>query len=89
MANGLCVGPSEAETFWTDFLRSLKSRGLRGVKLVISDAHNGLKAAIARVFEATWQRLPRSLDQERARPCAQGPAYRRRRRDPPGVQPAR
>ena len=53
---GLCVGPSEAETFWTDFLRSLKSRGLQGVKLVISDAHTGLKAAIARVFEATWQR---------------------------------
>jgi transposase-like protein len=43
---GLCVGPSEAETFWTDFLRSLKSRGLQGVKLVISDAHTGLKAAI-------------------------------------------
>ena len=36
---GLCVGPSEAETFWTDFLRSLKSRGLQGAKLVISDAH--------------------------------------------------
>jgi putative transposase len=53
---GLCVGPSEAETFWTEFLRSLKSRGLDGVKLVISDAHTGLKAAIARVFDATWQR---------------------------------
>ncbi len=53
---GLCVGPSEAEAFWTEFLRSLKSRGLEGVKLVISDAHTGLKAAIARVFEATWQR---------------------------------
>jgi transposase-like protein len=53
---GLCVGPSEAETFWTDFLRSLKSRDLDSVKLVISNAHTGLKAAIARVFEATWQR---------------------------------
>ena len=53
---GLGIGPSEAETFWTDFLRSLKARGLDGVKLVISDAHTGLKAAIARVFEATWQR---------------------------------
>jgi putative transposase len=53
---GLCVGPSEAETFWIEFLRSLRSRGLDGVKLVISDAHTGLKAAIARVFEATWQR---------------------------------
>ena len=53
---GLAIGPSEAETFWAEFLRSLKSRGLQGVKLVISDAHTGLKAAIARVFEATWQR---------------------------------
>ncbi len=48
---GLGIGPSEAETFWTDFLRSLKARGLDGVKLVVSDAHTGLKAAIARVFE--------------------------------------
>lgn len=53
---GLCVGPSEAETFWTEFLRSLKARGLGGLKLVISDAHTGLKAAIHRVFDATWQR---------------------------------
>jgi len=53
---GLAIGPSEAETFWMEFLRSLKGRGLEGVKLVISDAHTGLKAAIARVFEATWQR---------------------------------
>jgi putative transposase len=53
---GLGIGPSEAETFWTEFLRGLKGRGLDGVKLVISDAHTGLKAAIARVFDATWQR---------------------------------
>lgn len=53
---GLAVGPSEAETFWTEFLRSLTRRGLRGVKLVISDAHLGLKAAIAKVLKATWQR---------------------------------
>jgi len=53
---GLGLGPSEAETFWTEFLRGLKARGLDGVKLVISDAHSGLKAAIGRVFEATWQR---------------------------------
>jgi len=53
---GLATGPSEAEPFWTDFLRSLSRRGLRGVKLVISDSHVGLKAAIARVFKATWQR---------------------------------
>lgn len=53
---GLSLGPSEAETFWSDFLRKLQKRGLRSVKLVISDAHEGLKAAIARVFHATWQR---------------------------------
>ena len=53
---GLGVGPSEAATFWLDFLRGLQRRGLAGVKLVISDAHEGLKAAIAQVFKASWQR---------------------------------
>jgi putative transposase len=53
---GLAIGPSEAETFWTDFLRSLARRGLRGVKLVVSDAHEGLKAAVARILHASWQR---------------------------------
>ncbi len=53
---GLAIGASEAETFWTDFLRKLARRGLRGVKLVISDAHEGLKAAITKVLNATWQR---------------------------------
>jgi transposase-like protein len=53
---GMTVGVSEAETFWTEFLRSLARRGLRGVKLAISDAHEGLKAAVAKVLHATWQR---------------------------------
>jgi transposase-like protein len=53
---GLSVGQSEAAPFWIDFLRSLNRRGLKGVKLVISDAHEGLKAAITQVFSATWQR---------------------------------
>ena len=53
---GLHIGPSEAETFWSTFLKSLVRRGLRGVKLVISDAHEGLKGAIWRVMGATWQR---------------------------------
>jgi len=53
---GMAIGPSEAEPFWTGFLRSLTRRGLRGVKLVISDAHEGLKAAAAKVLSATWQR---------------------------------
>src|SRR4051812_37095723 len=53
---GLHLGPSEAETFWTTFLKGLLRRGLKGVKLVVSDAHEGLKAAIRRVPGATWQR---------------------------------
>ena len=53
---GMDVGPSEAETFWTDFLRKLARRGLRGVKLVISDAHAGIKASVSKVMNATWQR---------------------------------
>ena len=53
---GMTIGHSEAEVFWTEFLRSLADRGLRGVKLVISDSHEGIKAAVAKVFCATWQR---------------------------------
>jgi putative transposase len=53
---GMDVGPSEAETFWTAFLRKLARRGLRGVKLVISDAHEGIKASVVKVMNATWQR---------------------------------
>jgi putative transposase len=53
---GLHIGPSEAEVFWSAFLKSLVRRGLRGTKLVISDAHEGLKAAIRRVLGSTWQR---------------------------------
>lgn len=58
---GMAVGPSEAEPFWTEFLRSLSRRGLRGVKLVISDAHVGLKAAIAKVFKGHLATLPRAF----------------------------
>jgi transposase-like protein len=53
---GMDIGPSEAAPFWTDFLRKLTRRGLRGVKLVISDSHEGIKAAVSRVLNATWQR---------------------------------
>ena len=54
---GIDVGDSEDEVFWTAFLRTLRDRGLDGVRLVISDAHAGLKAAVARVFTgASWQR---------------------------------
>jgi putative transposase len=54
---GVDIGDSEDETFWTRFLRSLKDRGLAGVRLVISDAHAGLKAAITKCFSgSSWQR---------------------------------
>jgi transposase-like protein len=53
---GIAIGASQAEPFWTKFLRSLADRGLRGVKLVISDDHKGLRAAAARVLHATQQR---------------------------------
>jgi putative transposase len=53
---GMATGASEAEPFWTEFLRGLVRRGLNGVKLVISDAHEGIKAATSRVLSTTWQR---------------------------------
>jgi transposase-like protein len=52
---GMDIGPSGAEAFWTAFLRKLRQRGLRGVKLVVSDAHEGLKAAVAKLLHASWQ----------------------------------
>ena len=54
---GFEVGETESQPFWTTFLRSLKARGLDGVKLVISDAHTGLISAIETVFQgSSWQR---------------------------------
>jgi len=54
---GVDIGDSEDATFWTAFLRSLKARGLTGVRLVISDAHEGLKKAISKCFSgSSWQR---------------------------------
>jgi putative transposase len=53
---GLDLGEIESEAFWLEFLRSLKARGLEGVRLVISDHHEGLKNAIARTINAPWQR---------------------------------
>src|SRR5215203_2203856 len=51
---GMDIGPSEAETFWTAFLRKLARRGLRGVKLVVSDAHEGIKAAVSKILHGSW-----------------------------------
>jgi putative transposase len=53
---GMEIGTSEAEPIWTEFLRKLMRRGLRGVKLVVSDDHAGIKAAVSKVLCATWQR---------------------------------
>jgi putative transposase len=53
---GLGVGPSEAEPFWSSFLKGLVKRGLKGVRLVVADAHEGLRHALTRVLGATWQR---------------------------------
>ena len=58
---GVTAGHSEAEVFWTDFLRSLADRGLRGVRLVIADDHKGLRAAARRVFATTHQRCRMGL----------------------------
>jgi len=68
---GMAIGASEAETFWVEFLRKLKRRGLAGVKLVISDAHEGIKAAVARVFRAP---LRADLGGRRWEPGAPGSA---------------
>ena len=56
---GLETGTSEAEPIWTEFLRKLTRRGLRGVKPVISDAHEGIKPAVSKGLSATWQRCRR------------------------------
>jgi len=53
---GLDVGEAETEAFWREFLRSLRARGLRGVRLCVSDCHEGLKAAIGQVLGCPWQR---------------------------------
>ena len=53
---GVDIGEVESGAFWVEFLRSLKRRGLQGVRLAISDQHEGLKAVIARVLGCPWQR---------------------------------
>ena len=66
---GMDVGPSEAEPFWTEFLRKLARRGLRGIKLVISDAHEGIKAAVAKVAACLVAKVSGSLHAQRAGAC--------------------
>ena len=77
---GMAIGASEAEAFWTEFLRSLARRGLRGVKLLISDDHKGLKAA-ATGSSGNCSAVPRPLHAQPAGPCRPpGPARRLRLR---------
>jgi transposase-like protein len=66
---GIATGPSEAEVFWTGFLRGLADRGLRGVKLVIADDHKGLRAAAGRVAGRDVSEMPRALGEGHAGPC--------------------
>ena len=53
---GIDLGEAETEAFWREFLRGLRARGLGGVRLCVSDAHQGLKTAIATVLGCPWQR---------------------------------
>ena len=71
---GLDIGEVETEAFWVEFLRELRARGLTGVRLCVSDAHQGLKGAIARVLGCPWQRCTvhfvRDMHSTAARPSA-------------------
>jgi putative transposase len=66
---GLDIGETETETFWIGFLRSLRERGLAGVRLAISDDHTGLKTAIARIVGAPWQRCTVHFVRDMLRHC--------------------
>ena len=83
---GIDVGEAGTEAFWTDFLVSLKTRGLRGVRLCVSDAHQGLKAAIARVLRVPLATVHRALPPRRARSLRPLPVADDRHRDPPDLQ---
>ncbi|MET3594572.1 transposase-like protein [Mesorhizobium shonense] len=76
---GMEIGTSEAEPIWTEFLRKLTRRGLGGVKLVVSDGHEGLKAAVTKVLSATWQRcrvhFMRNVLRTQARAAAASTAF--------------
>src|SRR5215207_3148718 len=80
------VGEAETEAFWSDFLRGLVARGLVGVQLAISDAHAGLKAAIAKGARLRLAALHGALPQGLSRACAQGPARPAGRADPADLQ---
>lgn len=68
---GMDIGPSGAETFWTAFLRKLARRALRGVKLLVSDAHEGIKATVAKGLNVTRSAAACPLHAQRAGACRQ------------------
>jgi Transposase, Mutator family len=81
-ALGIDVGAAETEAFWSEVARSLVARGLSGVQLVVSDAHEGLKRAIAKVLGCPLAALHRALPQGLPRPRPPRPARPARRADP-------
>jgi putative transposase len=83
---GIDVGEAETEAFWREFLKSLIARGLRGVQLVVSDAHEGLKQAIARLLRCPWQRCTVHFLRDCLGHAPQGPARAARRPDPSNLQ---
>ena len=66
---GLDIGETESEAFWVAFLRSLRERGLSGVRLAVSDDHVGLKNAIARILACPWQRCTVHFVRDMLRHC--------------------
>ena len=83
---GMDIGPSEAEPFWVAFLRKLARRGLRGVKLVISDAHEGLKAAISKILSATCAAACTSCATRWPMPARAAAAWSRPSSPPPSLR---
>ena len=83
---GLDVGEAETEAFWREFLRGLVARGLIGVQLAISDAHPGLKAAIAQVMGCAWQRCTVHFLRDMLGHVAKAQQAVDRHGDPPGLR---
>ena len=92
---GIDVGEAETEAFWREFLRGLRARGLAGVRLCVSDAHEGLKQAIAKVLGCPWQRCTVHFLRDmlghvgRAQQPMMAPAIRGIFRPPAPLRPAR
>jgi len=80
---GMEIGTSGAEPIWTEFLRKLTRRGLQGGKLVISDAHEGIKAAVSKVLSATWQRCRVHVQRNALAHAGKSGRRPRRENDPP------